>query len=219
MKAEVWEYVPLGATPGDASATARERRRAWLLAAYFTLLFFLYGAFENSVSGWIPTFALRYAHTTEAAAALSTTVLWTGITAGRAVGLLLLRFFSERQLQLLSLLVAVVTSGLLFFVDSPAKMLALTLSIGCGLAAFVPVTVSLFLGEAQPTARVGGFVLATNALGGACLPWLVGVLSQRLNSLRIALELPTIVGALLLLFCLLPLARTAATIHSGRGVA
>ena len=93
--------------------------------------------------------------------------------------------------------------------DAPRRTMALLLAmtIGCGLAPFVPVTASLFLARAQPNSRVGGFVLASNALGGACLPWIVGILSQHFGSLKFALELPALVGALLFLLCLIPLSK------------
>jgi len=175
----------------------------WILPAYFALLFFLYGALENSLSGWISSFAVRYTHTTAAYGVLSTSMLWAGITAGRAIGLLLLRFLSEKQVQLISLLAATLASAMLFMVQTPVQLLILAVAIGCGLAPFIPVTTSLLLAEAHPSTRQAGFVLATSALGGAFLQWSVGILSQHIGSLKLALELPTLVGVLLLALCLL----------------
>jgi fucose permease len=174
-----------------------------MLIAYFAMLLFLFGALENSLSGWISSFAVRYTHTTAAYGVFSTTMLWVGITAGRALGLLLLRAFSERQVQLLSLGVAIIASSLLALVHRPAQLLPLAVAIGCGLAPFIPVTTSLFFTEAKPSTRQAGFVLAISALGGAVLQWAVGLLSQHTGSLRLALELPPVVGFLLLLLCAL----------------
>ena len=130
-------------------------------------------------------------------------MLWAGITAGRAIGLLLLRFLSEKQVQLISLLAATLASAMLFMVQTPVQLLILAVAIGCGLAPFIPVTTSLLLAEAHPSTRQAGFVLATSALGGAFLQWSVGILSQHIGSLKLALELPTLVGVLLLALCLL----------------
>jgi fucose permease len=130
-------------------------------------------------------------------------MLWVGITTGRALGLLLLRVLTERQVQLLSLVFAIVTSSLLALVHRPAQLLPLAAAIGCGLAPFIPVTTSLFFTEAKPTTRQAGFVLAISALGGAILQWGVGVLSQHTGSLKLALEMPPVVGLLLLVLCVL----------------
>jgi fucose permease len=128
-------------------------------------------------------------------------MLWVGITAGRAAGLLLLRVWSERKVQVLALCLAILTSSLLALVHRPAQLLPLAFAIGCGLAPFIPVTTSLFFAQAKPTTRQAGFVLAISSLGGAALQWGVGTLSQHTGSLKLALELPPVVGVLLLALC------------------
>jgi len=199
----LWPQSTATAALLESTGPLHRTDRSWLLIAYFALLLFLFGALENSLSGWISSFAVRYTHTAAAYGVFSTTMLWVGITAGRALGLLLLRFHSERKVQLLSLSVAIVTSSLLALVHRPAQLLPLAVAIGCGLAPFIPVTTSLFFAEATPTTRQAGFVLAISALGGAVLQWIVGYLSQHTGSLKIALELPPVVGLLLLVLCAL----------------
>jgi len=174
-------------------------RRSLLL--YFALVFFLYGALENSITGWIATFTIRYAHGTIAMGAYSTTVLWVGITAGRAAALLLLRRFSERFVQIAAILATIIASLAMNAVSSQIPLLFLAAILGASLAPFIPVTSSLFLGSTHSTPRQAGFVMATAALGGAILPLLIGIVSQHFGSLRSALELPSAVGVLLLLCC------------------
>jgi len=203
LAARLWPQATATATLPEGAASPHRTPRAWMLIAYFAMLLFLFGALENSLSGWISSFAVRYTHTGAAYGVFSTTMLWVGITAGRALGLVLLRAFSERQVQLLSLGVAIIASSLLAFVHRPAQLLPLAVVIGCGLAPFIPVTTSLFFAEAKPSTRQAGFVLAISALGGAVLQWTVGLLSQHTGSLRLALELPPVVGFLLLLLCAL----------------
>jgi FHS family glucose/mannose:H+ symporter-like MFS transporter len=185
---------------------------------YFAALFFLYGALENSVTGWITTFAIRYAHTNVAVGAYSTTMLWIGISAGRTLALVLLRFLSERFLQLAGVIATIIATVLLHAVQSIGLLLLLAAVLGASLAPFIPVTSSLFLGEVQSTPRQAGLVMATAALGGAVLPLLIGVVSQHSGSLKFALTLPSAVGVLLFGLCIFsPPARLAPTsIRAGK---
>ncbi len=198
-----WPQRSESPTSPDGVSPIHRPQRAYVLTAYFAMLLFLFGALENSLSGWISSFAVRYTHTAAAYGVFSTTMLWVGITVGRAMGLLLMRVISDRQVQMLSLAVAILTSSLLAFVHRPDQLLPLSFAIGCGLAPFIPVTSSLFFTEARPTTRQAGFVLAISGLGGAILQWCVGVLSQHTGSLKLALEMPPVVGVLLLALCAL----------------
>jgi len=172
------------------------------LLLYFAFLFFLYGALENSITGWLATFTIRYAHGTVSAGAYVTTVLWIGITAGRAVALPLLRRLSERTIQVAAILATILASLAMYTVSSQLPLLILAVTLGASLAPIIPVTQSLFLGSTHSTPRQAGFVMATAALGGATLPLLIGFVSQHFGSLRYALELPSAVGVSLLLLCL-----------------
>jgi len=171
---------------------------------YFATLFFLYGALENSVTGWIATFAIRYAHTSVSVGAYSTTMLWVGITAGRTLALLLLRRLSERSLQRAGVIATIIAAVLLHAVHSVGLLLLLATLLGASLAPFIPVTSSLFLGEVRSTPRQAGSVMATAALGGAVLPLLIGIVSQHYGSLQFALTLPPAVGVVLFCLCLFP---------------
>jgi MFS transporter, FHS family, glucose/mannose:H+ symporter len=178
------------------------RGNALLLLLYFSSLFFLYGALENSVTGWIATFAIRYAHSGVSVGAYSTTALWVGITAGRACGLILLRRFTEKSIQVAGVMVTICALALLRSANSPWKLLPIAIVLGGGLATFIPLTCSLFLERTRTGPRQAGFVMATSALGGAVLPLLTGMLSQHYQSLKLALGLPILVGVVLLLACI-----------------
>ncbi|HEY0307266.1 MAG TPA: MFS transporter [Acidobacteriaceae bacterium] len=182
--------------------TAHRKQGSLRLLAYFAALFFLYGGFENSISGWLATFAVRYAHASVALGAYSTTMLWVGITAGRAFALLMLRRFSEKTLQLAAVIAAILAAALLHAATGATLLLFSSAVVGFCLAPFIPVTSSLFIGTARPRARAAGFVMASAALGAAVLQWLVGIVSQHSGSLKLALGLPAVIGLLLLALCL-----------------
>ena len=53
--------------------------------------------------------------------------------------------------------------------------------------------------QASPRRRKAGLILAASGIGASALPWLMGVVSTRTNSLQIALALP--VAAALAMLC------------------
>jgi FHS family glucose/mannose:H+ symporter-like MFS transporter len=201
LKPQDWRGVIVEETTPANADSEGHTGSSWKLPIYFALLFFLYGAMENGVSGWLTSFAVRYTHTITYGA-LSTSLLWAGITAGRAGGLLCLRVLTEKQLQMGALALTILSSALLAVVHHPWQLLLLAVTIGCGLAPFIPITTSLFFAKASPSTRQAGLVLSISALGGAAAQWSIGALSQVTGSLKLALELPTTVGVLLCILCL-----------------
>ena len=70
---------------------------------------------------------------------------------------------------------------------------------GFGLAALFPIIAAVMsrdLGERGN--RFGGFFFATGNLGGALIPFLVGVISSQAHSLRIGMSLALVVMVLML---------------------
>jgi FHS family glucose/mannose:H+ symporter-like MFS transporter len=202
--AMLWQLTLTSEAPTLTENPTQPTSTATHLLFYFAILFFLYGALENSITGWITTFAIRYAHTTTSAGAYSTTALWIGILSGRSLALLVLRRFSERFVQRAAVVAMIVASAFLHLTTSANSLMLLAIVLGAFMAPFLPITSSIFLGKVRSTSRQAGTVMASAALGGAILPLLVGILSQHYGSLRFALELPPAVGLLLLALCLFP---------------
>jgi fucose permease len=75
---------------------------------------------------------------------------------------------------------------------------------GLGLSSVYPISVSLltqWFGRAA--VRVSGGIFAIGNLGGAVLPWLVGLLSTRSGSLRLGFVVPLVGAMSMLVFYLL----------------
>jgi fucose permease len=69
---------------------------------------------------------------------------------------------------------------------------------GFGLAAVFPITISLLACFQGMEKRMAGPMFALAGLGGAVMPWLVGVISTLSGSLQTGLLPPLIAAALLL---------------------
>ena len=92
--------------------------------------------------------------------------------------------------------------GLIFLMaHEMASVAAGALLTGLGLSSVFPISVSLFvIWFGDSARRASGPVVAMGNMGGAILPWLVGVVSTHSGSLRLAFCVPLAGAALMLGF-------------------
>lgn len=170
-------------------------------------LFFLYVGTENSIGGWIASYAQRIQSLPGTLWAAAPALFWGGLLAGRALAPSLLRGIHEKTLAQLGLLLALCGVGTLLaahnFAAHSMEILLLGVAIsGLGLAPVFPINISLVsLHFRENAPRVSGLMFALAGLGGAILPGLVGTISSRYGSLQTGLVLP-LLGALLMLLLL-----------------
>jgi fucose permease len=157
-------------------------------------LLFLYGGTEVSVSGWVTTHTLRLSESLDSSSGMmAASVFWATLLAGRAIAPLVLRRMAEDKTILLGLGIAGSGTALLLWAGTIAGAFVGTGLAGLGLAVIFPTTVAMFpkyFGAA--TARVASLIFALGGLGGAALPWVVGIVSDRLGDLRSALLIPLV---------------------------
>jgi fucose permease len=184
----------------DAAALPGARAGMWLFAG-FAALFFLYGGTENSLSGWMSTYALRYGGASVVTAPLMTAAVWAGIDAGRAMCAVLLRHVDELRAVRVTLCVFVMCAVALLRADSVAEMLVLAVVMGLCLAPIFPAALSVAVEMGLPQRQLGA-VMAMCGLGASALPFLVGAVSFRVGSLRVAMALPAVAAAAMIVVLL-----------------
>jgi MFS transporter, FHS family, glucose/mannose:H+ symporter len=163
------------------------RRSAFSLAA----LFFLYVGSENSVAGWVASLAKRMNSDSGDLWALAPMFFWGGLIAGRAlVPMLPLRRF-ERTLLASGLILAAAGISLLLQAKTFASVAVSVSAVGLGLAAIFPILVAwLVKAFGERSRRIGAIMFALAGMGGAVMPWFVGLTSTRTGSLRAGLLVP-----------------------------
>ncbi|HWQ34467.1 MAG TPA: MFS transporter [Blastocatellia bacterium] len=182
------------------------------------VLIFLYGGTEMSIAGWVTAHTLRLDDPLSpslSAGMLVASVFWTTLLAGRAMAPLALRRLDEQGLVLAGLVLAAIGQGLLLRAGTIVGAVAGTGLAGLGLAAIFPTTVALlpvYFGTAAT--QVTSLIFALGGLGGAVLPWSVGIASTRLGSLRTALLIP-LLAVLLMIGLQLAIRRLAVPLRSG----
>jgi fucose permease len=159
----------------ESGGAVRGRIR-WIALAPFAVLLFLYVGAEVGFSSWIFTQMTMVSLSVTATAALGASIFWAGLTAGRAIASLLLRWLSDEQLLLASVLLLSASVGMLLLfptAEGVALISAFLAGVGCG-----PVfpTVIAIVNNRYPAARgtASGALIAVGTLGAAILPWMQG---------------------------------------------
>jgi fucose permease len=177
-----------------------EKQSVWrLLTGPYALmtgaLIFIYVGTETAAGGWIASYADRVGSGAHSLRSMAPSLFWAGLLAGRFLAPLFLRRVSEGALVLMSLCAAVV--GLLTVIATASVFVvsAGACLTGFGLAAVFPTTFAIFTQHFRDqAARLTGFVFVLASLGGATMPWAVGLASSRFGDLRTAMIVPLLGG-------------------------
>jgi fucose permease len=163
------------------------RRSVLSLAA----LFFLYVGSENSVAGWVASLTKRMNSDSRDLWALAPMFFWGGLIAGRALVPMLPQRWRERKLLASGLILAAAGICYLLKARTFASVTVSVTATGLGLAAIYPILVAwLVKAFGERSRRVGAIMFALAGMGGAVMPWLVGLTSTRMGSLRAGLLVP-----------------------------
>jgi FHS family glucose/mannose:H+ symporter-like MFS transporter len=156
-------------------------------------LFFLYVGSENSVAGWVASLTKRMNSNSSDLWALAPMFFWGGLLAGRALVPLVPLRRSERTLLAAGLILA---AGGIFSLLRAETFTGVAVCItvaGLGLAAIYPILVAwLVKAFGERSRRIGAIMFALAGMGGATLPWFVGLTSTKTGSLRAGLLIPLV---------------------------
>jgi len=181
-----------------------QRRIDWTSASVllFAALFFLYLGLENSVGGWIASYAKTLTARSLDLALMTPSFFYFALMIGRWFAALLLRRVKEVTLARAGLLTACAGMVWLLSANSLLQIFVGAGLAGIGLASIYPIAISLVSQHFGRSASVVSSVVFTIANGGgASLPWLVGYTSNRLGSLRAGMVIPLLAGvSMLILF-------------------
>ena len=182
---------------------------AWLTklrharAVPLLVLFFLYVGVESAIGGWVAAYEKRMPGMESSAWALAPSVFYFFLLIGRGFTPLALRRFSQVLISASGLLCAVAGSSILACSQTPFTLHAGAALAGLGLAPQYPLYVTWLADTFREDANwLGSLYFGGAGLGGAVLPWLVGIIAARTNSLRAGLVLPAVVTAAMVIILL-----------------
>ena len=181
-------------TPQDHGSTRATAEANWR-SRYVPILgaiFFLYVGSEASFGGWIASYAKR-AIPGETSWVLTPSFFWASLLFGRSMAPVLLRRMPEIWLSRISLLVALFGMVASLAARGTIQLGLSTCLAGVGLAPVFPIAIAALSHKFGAMAsRIAGLMFNLAGLGGATLPWLVGLTSTRLSSLKAGLFVPLI---------------------------
>ena len=200
------------AEPDWKSIANSAGRLSPLVFILFSLLLFLYVGAETCISGWIATYIHRFDFLSPERSSLYVSAFWISIVLGRAVTPTLVK----ARLGIRHIDVGIVRGARwrihLVFPHGASVSLAAVALAGLGCAPIFPLTVARLLARIGYSRHVG-WIFAICGSGGAVLPWVTGLYSAHLGSLRGAFVVPLAAMAGVLLLALtdraLPVVRTA----------
>jgi fucose permease len=173
--------------PGPTRSENISTRSTVSLAA----LFFPYVGSESSVAGWVASLTKRTNPDSGDLWALAPMFFWGALFAGRALVPLVPLRRRERTMLASGLIVAAAGICLLLEARTFASVAICVTAAGLGLAAIYPILVAwLVKAFGERSRRIGAVMFALAGMGGATMPWLVGLRSTRTGSLRAGLLVP-----------------------------
>jgi fucose permease len=178
-------------------------RKAWTVSTLIMIcaLFFVYVGTETSYSVWIASYAKRLSSSSQSLWAITPSFFWGALLAGRFLAPFGLKFCRETTIAKLGLTLAVAGGSMILWARGMGALIPGSILAGLGLASIFPISVSLFprwFGVSERNASSA--VFASGNTGGAVVPWVIGMLSTHTGSLRLALVVPLLGAASMLIF-------------------
>lgn len=192
-----------GPEPVHAGAI-QETTTAFRLVLIFAFAAFLQVGIENTVSTWLPTYALRTAASGLVLAAASSSLYWVGFLASRGISSLLLLRADPMRVFRTCIASGLISAALLEFAPNIGIRNIAMFLLGASLAPTYPLVLSGFFARARHTAD-SRWILFTAGFGGSVLPWIAGTISA--HSAGIRMGMLTIPAALLIMVLLIPALR------------
>lgn len=152
---------------------------------FVCVLFFVYVGTETAFGNWAATYAQRIAPEHKSLATIAPAFFWGALLLGRATAPLVLRFHRAVTVARSGLAFGVLGGCALVLAHGMQLVIAGCFLAGLGMSCIFPISVSLLPRWFGDSARsVSGAVFGSGNIGGAVLPWIVGLVSTRFGNLR-----------------------------------
>ena len=187
-------YIVEPAVVADQAAKGGSRIH-WKQPALIVLatLFFVYVGTENGFGLWVASYAKSLGSLTPTMSLMSPSFFYAALLLGRWLAPLLLRTIDEVKLVQAGLLMASAGMAVLVLSHGLSGVVTSACLAGLGLSSVYPITIALLSREFGASAsRVGSLMFTMANLGGSSMPWLVGVSSTQMGTLKAGLAVPLI---------------------------
>lgn len=176
---------------GSAKSDANKEAPGIWAAVGLAFLFYVYVGVETATSGWAAAHAKRVMQPGDPGWALAPMLFFVGLLSGRALASVILLHVKELWAVYCGLVLGAL--GILAVLLSTTRGVLLVSAglAGLGCSVIFPTLVAWLAKWFGVKARkMGGVMFSLAAIGGASLPWVVGIVSKTFGSLRVGLVVP-----------------------------
>ncbi|WP_097654910.1 MFS transporter [Candidatus Chloroploca asiatica] len=174
----------------------------WLLVLLLGCLLLVYSGTEIALGGWAALYLEIGADMAPAQAAIAVAGFWFALTVGRGAGALLGLRFSALQVLLMTIILLLSGSVLLFFmVGNPTGSIGALLVLGLAFGPIFPTTMALVALTSGGRGTAAAVALAIGNSGGAIIPPLMGLVLSRAGPPAVALLVVISTSIVFLLAC------------------
>ena len=185
------------ASPEPAAARSTRPYKEWMLAlsqapsiALF-LFFFLYVGTEVGIGNWVATQEKRMPGMASTVLFLAPPFFYGFLLLGRGFSPLLLRIFSTKVMAVSGVISAAFGAALIISAHQPTMLYAGAAFAGIGCAPIYPILVTWLAQIFHENATwLSALFFGGAGVGGAALPWLMGIVASQAHSLRLGFFLP-----------------------------
>ncbi|MCL4263122.1 MAG: MFS transporter [Anaerolineae bacterium] len=147
----------------------------WSLVLLIAIFFFLYAGSEVAYGGWIFTYATTLGLTSEATAAILTSVFWGSLTAGRLLSIPIATRYRNRTVIFADLIGCLASVGVIVVWSQSVTAVWLgTIGLGLSMASVFPTTLSLAERHLHVSGKTTSYFFVGASLGGMSIPWFIG---------------------------------------------
>ncbi|XP_005108307.1 uncharacterized protein LOC101852725 [Aplysia californica] len=166
--------------------------------------FFVYVGMEVTFGGLITKFAHAYpkAMWTNADAVMLDAMFWGSIAAGRGISILLAHYFKAPCMMVMNMILTVLGSLILSFgiFATPILLWVGTMVLGLGMSSIFPTIISWADSYYPLTGKATAVFVAGSAFGEMIVPWLTGILYDRVDQMALMYMTLTLSVLLSMLF-------------------
>lgn len=158
---------------------------------FLAALFFIYVGTENGFGGWIASYSRTLGTISPSTSLITPSFFYASLMFGRLLAPVVLRITKEIVLVRGGLVLAGAGTTGLILSHELSGVLFSACAAGLGLSCVYPISIGMLSREFGPaSAQVASLMFVLSNIGGALLPWVVGIAGTRLGRLQAGLFVP-----------------------------
>lgn len=177
---------------------AAGQQARWIPFVVLGALFLLYAGTENCFGGWVASYSKSLGGFNPALALITPSFFYAALMLGRLLAPMILGIIDEITLARLGLLISCLGGAGLEMSSTLTAVVASACAAGFGLSSVYPITIALLSREFGSSSRTGSIMFTLSNIGGGVLPWVVGLFSSKLGTIKAGLLVPTLGCAVML---------------------